>query len=271
MPELPEVETIRCSIEPHITGRKILCVVVRTTKLRQVLHENLATLLTGQFILSVTRRGKYLLVRCTSGTLIIHLGMTGIVYVASVSSRPEKHDHLDLVLDNDTLLRLRDPRRFGTVLWTTGEPFEHPLLTSHGPEPLEDSFTDTYLHRLAMGRKVTIKQLIMDGRVVAGIGNIYASESLFRAGVLPMTAAKDLSPEQCQQVCAAIKEVLAEAIAAGVQSLTSSIDIIAPKGYFPFEFRVYGREGTPCYECGNIIKMTRVGGRSTYFCPICQK
>lgn len=271
MPELPEVETIRCSIEPHITGRKIIRAEIRTKKLRRALPENLPGLVAGQSIRAVERRGKYLLVRCSSGTLIFHLGMTGTLYITPMGSPAAKHDHLYLVLDEGLVLRFRDQRRFGTVLWTVGDPYGHPLLVGHGPEPLGPSFTGTYLEQRAHRRKIPVKQLIMDGRVIAGIGNIYASESLFRGGVLPMTAAKDLSPEQCQQLCTAIKEVLAEAVAAGIKSITPTIDSNAPNGYFPFQFRVYGREGSPCARCGAAISMTRLGGRSTYFCSHCQK
>ncbi|WP_243370543.1 bifunctional DNA-formamidopyrimidine glycosylase/DNA-(apurinic or apyrimidinic site) lyase [Geotalea sp. SG265] len=271
MPELPEVETIRSQVMPHLVGRKIVRAVVRTLKLRHHIPPDLNALVAGQEIISLDRRGKYLLLRCTRGTIIVHLGMTGTLFVAPTGIPAAKHDHLDLELDDGYLLRFRDPRRFGTIAWTTDSPLEHPLLALHGPEPLGNAFSGGYLLEKSARRKIPVKQLLMDQQVVAGIGNIYAGEALFRAGIRPQTPASSLSRDRCYSLAQAIREVIAEAVKAGKESITGTVTGDAPSGYFPYRFQVYGRGGLPCLRCGTAVETIRLGGRSTYFCPHCQK
>lgn len=271
MPELPEVEIIRRSIEPAITGKTILHASIRTAKLRNLLPADLDEMVSGQKIATVVRRGKYLLLHCTSGTILFHLGMTGNLHVVPSDFHHNKHDHLDLVLDNGYLLRFTDPRRFGTILWCYANPLQHPLLVSHGPEPLQPEFSTDYLYDKTRGRKIPIKQLIMDSHVVAGIGNIYASEALFRAGIAPETPAGMLSQSRCLTIVQAIKSVLTDAIESGTNSLLQHTGLQSPQGYFPYNFSVYGRNGAPCPNCGTSIEKRQFGGRSTYYCPKCQR
>ena len=270
MPELPEVETIRRSIEPGIAGRRILHATIRTQKLRHLLPPDLEAMISGQTIVSVTRRGKYLLLHCESGTLILHLGMTGNLHLVPGGSQHSKHDHLDLALDDGCALRFTDPRRFGTILWCNNDPLLHPLLFSHGPEPLQEDFSADYLYKKTRSRKIPIKQLIMNSHVVAGIGNIYASEALFLAGVAPETPASALSLAKCVIVVEAIKAVLNDAVESGSNSLLDSGGT-GPQGYFPYEFKVYGKNGAPCRNCGTAIKKVTMGGRATFYCPKCQR
>ncbi|ACM19933.1 formamidopyrimidine-DNA glycosylase [Geotalea daltonii FRC-32] len=271
MPELPEVETIRRAVGPQVRGKRIIHTNVRATKLRHPLPPELDRLLVGQLIVAMDRRGKYLLLRCKGGTIIFHLGMTGMLYLVKASSPHGKHDHLDLVLDGSYILRFTDPRRFGTIIWTDNDPLQHPLLVAHGPEPLEAEFSASYLYLKRHRRKIPIKQLIMDSRVVAGIGNIYANESLFRAGIAPQTSASDLSPDKDLLLVDAIKGVLTDAVEAGTSNIESALTGERPQGYFPYEFSIYGKKGRPCPKCGSAIRMMRLGGRSTFFCPLCQK
>lgn len=270
MPELPEVETIRRSIEPYLLGKTVLYTVVRTQKLRNLLAPDLNLRLAGQAIGGITRRGKYLLFRCTSGTLIVHLGMTGNMHLVPVDFPHDRHDHLDLVFNGDFLLRFADTRRFGTVIWTPRDPLLHPLLLNHGPEPLEENFSGDYLHGKTRNRRTPIKQVIMNSQIVAGIGNIYASEALFCAGIAPETPAAHLSRSQYESLVKAIREVLSQAIKSGTSSLRGPGEGKPLPGYFPYDFSVYGKEGKPCPTCGTAIKNTRLGGRSTFSCPRCQ-
>lgn len=270
MPELPEVETTRRGIEPHIVGRTITAFIARVAKLRLPLPADLSGQLVGQRIAGITRRGKYLLVRCGSGTLIIHLGMTGHLRVVPADAPVGPHDRVDLALDNGLMLRLTDPRRFGTLLWTAEEPLQHPLLASLGPEPLESGFDGSSLRAASRGRRVAIKPFLMDSRVVVGVGNIYASEALFRAGIDPARPAGALSDRECVALVEGVRSVLEEAIAQGGTSLETFLVGEERPGYFRLRLAVYGRAGEPCPACGAAVKLSRLGGRSTYWCSNCQ-
>jgi len=270
MPELPEVETTRRGIAPYVVGKKVARVVVRRGMLRWPVPEGLAKELPGQTIEAVERRGKYLLLRCPAGSVVIHLGMSGRLRVVPAAEPPEKHDHLDIILANGLSLRFTDPRRFGTVLWTTADPLAHPLLALLGPEPLEAGFDGGYLFRKSRGRKVSVKEFLMNSRVVAGIGNIYASEALFAAGIRPETTAGELTAARCNLLADGIREALTRALAAGEESLNQEAVREKAFGYFPFPFRVYGRAGKPCPRCNAPIDSFRQGGRMTYCCRRCQ-
>ncbi len=271
MPELPEVETTRRGLAKHLTGQIIAAVVIRNGQLRWPIPKNLPGLLRGRTIVSLERRAKYLLMDCGNGTLILHLGMSGSLRILPEHTTPEKHDHFDLLLGNGTLMRLRDPRRFGAVLWHVGEAAAHPLLARLGPEPLEDDFDARYLHGVTRGRSVSIKQCIMDNHVVVGVGNIYANEALFRAGIKPQLAAGKLSLPRNATLVAEIRATLAEAIKLGGSSLRDFVDTAGKPGYFQQHYWVYGRGGDPCLRCGANIKQVRQGQRSSFYCGSCQK
>ncbi|HEY0664696.1 MAG TPA: bifunctional DNA-formamidopyrimidine glycosylase/DNA-(apurinic or apyrimidinic site) lyase [Gallionella sp.] len=271
MPELPEVETTRRGLAAHLTGATIADVVIRNTNLRWPIPEDLPALLCGRTILSLGRRAKYLLMDCGNGTLILHLGMSGSLRILPANTPPEKHDHFDLVLGNGTLMRLRDPRRFGAVLWHGGDVHTHPLLATLGPEPLEDDFNARYLHKATRGRSVSIKQCIMDNRVVVGVGNIYANEALFRAGIRPQLAAGKLGLPRCTRLVEEIRATLKEAIEKGGSTLRDFVDASGRPGYFQQSYWVYGRAGEPCRRCGAIVKQVRQGQRASFYCGICQK
>lgn len=270
MPELPEVETTRRGIAPHLTGHAVADVIVRHPQLRWPVPRGLAGKLRGCVVQAVERRAKYLLLRFAHGTLILHLGMSGSLRLVDADAPVGKHEHFDLVLDTGRALRLTDPRRFGAVLWTRDEPAQHELLRDLGPEPLGEDFDAGYLYRATRQRKTAIKQFIMDSKIVVGVGNIYASEALFRAGIHPSRAAGALSQERCARLVAAIKEVLREAIRQGGTTLRDFTGGDGKPGYFAQQLRVYGRAGEPCTACGATIKQTRHGQRSTYYCPRCQ-
>lgn len=270
MPELPEVETALRGIAPHLSGRTVANVIIRQPQLRWPVPRKLPDLLRGQDILSLSRRAKYLLIGFKHGTLILHLGMSGSLRVLPANTQPQPHDHFDLVLEDDKLLRLRDPRRFGAVLWHEGDVLQHPLLAALGPEPLERCFHGDHLHAASRGRKAAIKQFIMDSHVVVGVGNIYASEALFRAGIRPQLAAGRLSRERCMQLAKTIKEVLRAAIRKGGSSLRDFVQSDGNPGYFQQHYFVYGRAGQPCRRCGTTIRQFRQGQRSTFWCPGCQ-
>jgi formamidopyrimidine-DNA glycosylase len=271
MPELPEVETTRRGIAPHLTGKRVTAVVARTAKLRRPIPKELLLELPGRTILRVERRGKYLLLPTDRGTVILHLGMSGSLRLVPTATRPGRHDHLDIVLENRETLRLTDPRRFGLVLWTAADPLAHPLLAAIGPEPLEDGFDGAHLYRASRGRAVAIKQFVMESRIVAGVGNIYANEALFRAGIHPARSAGGISRQRCHRLAQAIREVLTEAIALGETTLRDFRDSGGTPGYFRLRLDVYGRGGEPCPRCGAAIEQTRQGGRATYFCRRCQR
>jgi len=271
MPELPEVEITRRGLEPHLAGQTVTDVVVRNAGLRWPVPQGLAALLRGRTIRALGRRGKYLLAGFGHGTLILHLGMSGSLRLLPAGTPPEKHDHFDLVLGNGMLARLRDPRRFGAVLWHAGDIDTHPLLAGLGTEPLEKDFDARYLHRAVQGRRVAIKQLIMDSHVVVGVGNIYASEALFRAGIRPQLAAGKLSLPRCARLVDAIRDTLTEAIRHGGSSLRDFVDAAGQPGYFQQHYWVYGRGGEPCRKCGAPVRQIRQGQRSSFYCGVCQK
>lgn len=270
MPELPEVETTRRGIAPHIEGARIKRVVVRESRLRWPVPPRLRELLQGEHIVRVARRAKYLLLATPSGTLIIHLGMSGSLRLVDSALPPGKHDHLDLIFDH-AALRFHDPRRFGAILWTEDPVENHPLLRELGPEPLSGSFDGERLCQRARNRTGPVKSLIMDGRVVVGVGNIYASESLFLAGIHPLRSCGRISGRRYQHLAGAIKEVLAAAVAAGGTTLRDFVREDGKPGYFAQRLRVYGREGKPCPVCGTPIKKRRISQRSTFYCGQCQR
>ncbi|MCK5639313.1 MAG: bifunctional DNA-formamidopyrimidine glycosylase/DNA-(apurinic or apyrimidinic site) lyase [Gammaproteobacteria bacterium] len=270
MPELPEVETTRLGITPHILGHKIIDVVIRQRKLRWPIPRGLAQKLQGQTIQAVERRAKYLLLKIETGTLILHLGMSGSLRILPANTPAEKHDHFDLVFNNGLCLRLTDPRRFGAVLWSKEPVEQHKLIQHLGPEPLSEAFNANDLYSKSRGRKVSVKQFIMDGKVVVGVGNIYASEALFLAGIHPKKAAGKISAERYELLVSSIKKVLAAAIEQGGTTLRDFVGGDGKPGYFAQQLNVYGRTSEPCSTCGQPIKQLTLGQRSTYYCPNCQ-
>lgn len=271
MPELPEVEITRRGLAAYLTGQTIADVVIRNGRLRWPIPKNLPQLLRKQTIRSLKRRAKYLLMDCGSGTLILHLGMSGSLRILPANMPSEKHDHFDLLLGNGTLMRLRDPRRFGAVLWHEGSIDTHPLLAALGPEPFADSFNARYLHQATRGRSIAIKQCLMDNHTVVGVGNIYTNEALFRAGIKPQLAAGKLSLPRCAKLADEIRATLAEAIRLGGSSLRDFVDAAGQPGYFQQHYWVYGRGGKPCRKCGDPIRQIRQGQRSSFYCRNCQK
>jgi formamidopyrimidine-DNA glycosylase len=271
MPELPEVETTRRGIAPHVTERTVRSVVVREPRLRWRVPHDFAQSLTGQRVAAVRRRAKYLLLDTATGTVIVHLGMSGSLRVLPAAHPTVDHDHLDIVFDNGTCLRFNDPRRFGCVLWTKEDPLTHRLLKSLAPEPLEKNFDTEYLVRHGRGRKVAVKQFLMNSRVVVGVGNIYASEALFRAGVRPTRHAGKVSRNEWQKIARAIKTVLRASIRSGGTTLRDYVNPEGNPGYFKQRLFVYERAGEPCRRCGTKIKHLVQGQRSSYYCPGCQK
>jgi formamidopyrimidine-DNA glycosylase len=270
MPELPEVETTRRGIAPHVTGRAVTGVVVRDARLRWPVPADLGQRLVGRALLEVRRRAKYLLLDFGEGCVILHLGMSGSLRVLPAATPAGAHDHVDLVF-GDTCLRLRDPRRFGAVLWADGAPERHPRLAALGPEPLSPAFTGAYLAGLGRRRHVAVKSLIMDAQTVVGVGNIYANEALFRAGVRPTRRSDRVSHASYERLAAAIKGVLAEAIEAGGTTLRDFQREDGRPGYFRISLQVYGRGGQPCPACGRALAEARIGQRATVFCRHCQR
>ena len=271
MPELPEVETTRRGIRTALRDHRVAEFVLCNHRLRWPVDRALAKILPGQRVLDVRRRAKYLLIELERGTLIAHLGMSGSLRVMPADVPWLKHDHYELRLDSGRCLRFNDPRRFGSLHWVTGDPLEHPLLAGLGPEPLDAGFDGACLAARAKGRKVAIKQFLMDQRVVVGVGNIYASEALFRAGIHPRRAAGRVSPERLERLAKAVKAVLGEAIRQGGTTLRDYVNADGTPGYFRQKLYVYERDGQPCRRCGTAIRKLAQGQRSTYFCPACQK
>lgn len=275
MPELPEVEVTRRGIEPHVRGRRVERVDVRTDALRWPVPAQLAATLARQQIRAVGRRGKYLLFEIDAGWFIVHLGMTGTLRVLPLADvpAPAKHDHIDWIFD-EFVLRYRDPRRFGAVLWhprTAGGIDTHPLLAGLGVEPFSPEFTGALIHRRTRGRKVSIKQALLAGDIVVGVGNIYASESLFRAGIRPATPAGRLSGARCERLAEAVRVTLAAAIERGGSTLRDFVGSNGESGYFQLDCHVYDRAGLPCRVCGAPVRHLVQGQRSTYFCARCQR
>ena len=271
MPELPEVETTRRGIAPSVADRRIERLIVREPRLRWRIPRNLPQTIAGQGILDLRRRAKYLLFDLERGTLILHLGMSGSLRVMSSDVAPLPHDHVDMVLDSGVCLRFNDPRRFGSLLWTPDDPLKHPLLRSLAPEPLSDEFDGAYLSRAAKGRRVGIKQLIMNSRLVVGVGNIYASEALFRAGIRPRRHAGRIARDELDALAKAIKAVLSEAIRSGGTTLRDYVNPAGMPGYFRQKLYVYERDGEPCRRCRTPIRQFIQGQRSTYYCARCQR
>jgi formamidopyrimidine-DNA glycosylase len=266
VPELPEVELTRRRLEREITGKRIEQVLVRAPKLRLPVSPELEAFLKGRTVRSIERRGKYLLLDCEAGWLIVHLGMTGFLQLLPGPALPGKHDHIDFVFADDSVLRFHDPRRFGTVAWTTEAPEGHPLLAGIGPEPLTAAFDGAYLFRVSRTRRVAVKLLIMNMAIVAGVGNIYANEALFRAGIRPDRAASSLSRSECVRLAVTIREVLQESIDQGSTYRGEEGTVT----YHPLNFEVYGRANGACTSCSGALEVTRLGNRSTVYCPRCQ-
>lgn len=271
MPELPEVETTCRGIAPLITGKVLTNAIVRNRNLRWPITAGLKNKLVGQVIRNVWRRGKYLLLTFDQGSLIIHLGMSGHLAVVENKHPPGKHDHLDLCLDNDTVLRFHDPRRFGAVLWTTKDPLKHKLLNSLGPEPLGAEFTAEYLFDKTRKHRRVIRDALLDGHLVAGIGNIYANEALFKSGIDPRRAAGRISKIRYHRLIDAIKLVLTNSIKAGGTTLRDFRGGDGRPGYFQQQLKIYGRVGEKCPNCTKIIRSELRGGRTLYYCPGCQR
>lgn len=271
MPELPEVETTLRGLSPHLTGQVVADIIIRNGKLRWPIPQNLGELLRGQTVRNLQRRAKYLLLGFDHGTLILHLGMSGSLRILATSTAPEKHEHFDMTLENGALMRLRDPRRFGAVLWHSGELGEHPLLAKLGPEPLRAGFDTEHLFRATRNRGAAIKLVVMDSHVVVGVGNIYASEALFRAGIKPQLAAEKLGRARCEKLVAEIRATLSEAIALGGSSLRDYVNSDGKQGYFQQHYWVYGRANEACRKCGTGIRQIKQGQRSSFYCPACQR
>jgi len=275
MPELPEVEVTRRGLAPYVVGKKVQAVAVRDPRLRWPVPPDLADCLAGNRVEQLDRRGKYLLWRFAQGTLVSHLGMSGIwrVWPRSAAPPPQRHDHVDIVFTRH-LLRLTDPRRFGALLWHRADagPVEaHPLLSGLGLEPFDARFAGSLLHRATRPRSAAIKQVLLAGDIVVGVGNIYASEALFRAGIDPRTPAQRLSRPRCDRLAAAVRTVLAEAIGVGGSTLRDFVSAAGDEGYFMLEAKVYERTGQPCRTCSTPIRRIVQGQRATYYCPCCQR
>ena len=271
MPELPEVETTRKGIEPHAVGHRIAALDVHQPRLRWPVSRDLARQVAGQKILRVGRRAKYLLIELSGGTLLLHLGMSGSLRVLPAETPRVEHDHLDLVLDSGLALRFNDPRRFGSLHYTTGDPQAHPLLASLAPEPFDPAFDAEYLWKITRRRRVSIKQLIMNSRLVVGVGNIYANEALYRARIRPRRAAKSLKLPEVRRLVRAIRAVLTLAIRVGGTTLRDYVGADGSPGYFRQRLYVYERTGKPCRNCRAPIRALVQGQRSTYYCPSCQR
>lgn len=269
MPELPEVETSRLGILPHLKNQTIDDIIIRQPKLRWPIPSEIVAA-KGQQIVDVQRRAKYLLLQLTEGWIVIHLGMSGSLRIQLEAQPADKHDHVDLVLQNGTVLRYTDPRRFGAWLWT---PFLEwlPQLKNLGPEPLTEAFTANYLYQQIKERKVPIKTLIMDNHIVVGVGNIYASESLFMAKILPSRLGNTLKLKELKVLVEAIKQVLANSIAQGGTTLKDFLQSDGKPGYFVQQLQVYGREGLSCLTCQTPIQSKKIAQRNTFYCPYCQK
>ena len=271
MPELPEVETSRLGILPHIEGKCFKQVVIRQSQLRWPVPNALTTLLPGLQLQSVTRRGKYLLFATSAGSVLLHLGMSGNLRITRSDQIAGKHDHVDFIFSDDTLLRFNDQRKFGAVLWTSEAVENHPLLLKLGPEPLSDAFTADYLQGKAANRRVAVKAWLMDSHIVVGVGNIYANESLFLAGIHPARSAATLSQIECVHLVEAVKSVLQQAIQQGGTTLRDFTNAQGKPGYFQQSLNVYARDGEACKLCGQTLQLLKIGQRSSFFCSNCQK
>lgn len=271
MPELPEVETTKRGISPHIVGKKVSQVVVRNPNLRWSVPVELPDLIQGKKLLDISRRAKYLLLKFSNGTVIWHLGMSGNLRIVSGKQEVKKHDHVDVVFSQSCILRFNDPRRFGCVLWAGDACEEHVLLKGLGPEPLDEGFDAGYLFACSRRSSKPVKTWIMDGKVVVGVGNIYANEALFAAGIHPNRKANKLSLKQCEVLVAQIKSILNYAINRGGTTLRDFVGGDGKPGYFSQELKVYGRGREPCLSCGKFLTEKVLGQRATVYCTACQK
>lgn len=269
MPELPEVETTRRGVEPHLVNKTVTDVVVRDRRLRWPIAENLEEAIRGAEFVAARRRAKYLLLDTDRGTLMVHLGMSGSLRIMDATSPPLFHDHWDIVLNDGRCLRYNDPRRFGSLHWLESD--SHPLLDHLGPEPLSNAFDADYLYNLSRGRKTSVKQFLMDGKVVVGVGNIYANEALFMAGVRPDRAAGRVSRDRYQCLVERVKAILQGAISQGGTTLRDFVNSDGQPGYFAQQLQVYGRANQACRVCTAILREIRQNNRSTVFCPRCQR
>lgn len=270
MPELPEVETTKQGIKPHLEGQIINKITVRNPKLRLPVPLNINELCAGKKITAVFRRAKYILIHLTNGYILIHLGMSGHLRMVPSTIKPNKHDHIDIMLTNGFALRFCDPRRFGLFLYLDENPHQHSLLSHLGPEPLSEDFNGDYLYQRSRNKTQPIKSLIMNNEIVVGVGNIYATESLFLAKIHPKTRAKDLSQESAYSLAREIKEILHKAIEAGGTTLRDFYTFDGKPGYFSVSLKVYGRKNQPCIVCNNLIETLVIAGRNSAFCPHCQ-
>ena len=271
MPELPEVETTRRGIAAALTGHRVADIVIHDRRLRWPVAAHVEAAIRDHTVRAVARRAKYLLIRFDSGTLIVHLGMSGSLRVASAAAPRRTHDHWELLLANGAVLRFHDPRRFGSLHWTDDDPEQHPLLEKLAPEPFSDSFDGDYLFKVTRKRSVAIKQLLMNSQLVVGVGNIYASEALFRAGISPRRAARRITRAQAAKLAAAVKSVLNEAVEIGGTTLRDYVNAEGIPGYFRQKLFVYERAGEACRICKSAVKRFTQGQRSTYWCPSCQR
>jgi formamidopyrimidine-DNA glycosylase len=271
MPELPEVETTRRGVAPHVERQKVTAVRIYDHRLRWPVPRDLPRRLVGRKVDRLDRRSKYLLFRIGADTLLVHMGMTGSLRVFTDPPPKETHDHVDLEFANGVVLRYRDPRRFGAMLWSPGEAGDHRLLARLGVEPFAPEFDAAYLHRALRGRRAAIKLVLMDSHVVVGVGNIYANEALFRAGIRPDRAANRIGRARLGRLTLAVRDTLAEAIAKGGSTLRDYVDSRGEPGSFQLDYYVYGRKGEPCRICGTPIRMKRLGNRATYYCVRCQR
>ncbi len=271
MPELPEVETTLRGIAPFLQDSRVTKIIIRNPNLRWKVNDNLPNILKNQKVIGICRRAKYLLLKFDIGTLMIHLGMSGSLRVLDNNKPAEKHDHIDICLNNGHIIRFRDPRRFGSCIWVETDIEQHPLLAKLGPEPLSAIFHSGYLFNSTRGRKRAIKQHIMDNHIVVGVGNIYASEALFAAGINPTMKSHKISKKATEALTFEITNILKAAILQGGTTLKDFSNSDGNPGYFAQHLNVYGRKGEPCHKCGTSIRQITQGQRSSYYCPKCQK
>jgi len=271
MPELPEVETTRRGLEPHVVGRRVTAMHIYDSRLRWPVPSDLPRRLVGRTIDRLDRRSKYLLFRVDEATLLVHLGMTGSLRALTQPTPRRTHDHVDLVLDSGAILRYHDPRRFGAVLWIPGAADAHPLLARLGPEPFDSAFDANYLWESTRHRSLAVKLALMDSHLVVGVGNIYANESLFRAGIRPTTPVNRVSKARLARLVSEVRATLTDAIAKGGSTLRDYVDSDGEPGYFQLDLFVYGREGERCRVCTATIRTLRLSGRATSYCPRCQR
>ncbi len=270
MPELPEVETSRRGISPHIINSPVIDVQLRHTQLRWKIPKDLLSYIKNEKLLSIERRAKYLLLNFATGTLLIHLGMSGSLRICPLNSTAQKHDHVDIIFPH-CILRFTDPRRFGAILWLGQTPESSPLLNKLGPEPLSDDFNSDYLYHAAGKRKLPVKQFIMDQKVVTGVGNIYATEALFMAGISPTRSAGNISQKRYQLLVDAIKAILQQAIQQGGTTLKDFVGSDGKPGYFQQTLHIYGKAGQQCPNCQTPLKTIKLAARASVYCPKCQR